>query len=242
MKNYEPKLPFAESFIDLVEVMPIDKITVGMIVDGVGRHRKTFYYHFSDKDELIRWLFRYDLAKGLEEDFPRDVLVREGRDGSYPDLPFYVRRATCSGHIYNAAFFEAFARALEHRRDYYRRVFSPRGLGTLEDYLYRLYCPEIREDISCIVDAMLADEPPLLQAPIRERLTQGASVDFLAEFFTGAFIQRYIKRLLDDDARRTIEDIRPYENVIHDSLTLLIGADKERAVAEGSHAELLDRL
>lgn len=234
MKNYEPKLSFAESFIGLVGAVPIDKITVGMIVDGVGRHRKTFYYHFPDKDGLIRWLFRYDLAMGLTEDFPRDVLVWEGKDGLYPDLPFYVRRATDTGRIYNAAFFEAFARSLEHRRDYYRRVFSPRGPGTLEDYLYRLYCPEIRTDISCIVDAMLAGEPPLLQAESRERLTQGASVDFLAEFFTGAFIQRYIKRLLDDEARRTIEDIIPYENVIHDSLSLLIGADRERAKTHDS--------
>lgn len=44
----------------------------------------------------------------------------------------------------------------------------------------------------------------------------------------------HIKRLLDDEARRTIEDIIPYENVIHDSLSLLIGADRERAKTHDS--------
>lgn len=44
----------------------------------------------------------------------------------------------------------------------------------------------------------------------------------------------HIKRLLDDEARRTIEDIIPYENVIHDSLSLLISADTERAKTHDS--------
>lgn len=228
MRGFDSKLSFAESFIDLAETTPIDKITVNMIVERIGKHRKTFYYHFSDKEDLMRWLFRFDLAQGLENEFGMAHLVYEGAGGSYPDFPFYVRNVLGNGRIYNARFFEAFARSLESRRTYYRAVFSFRGLGSLEHYLYDLYCPELKADIVHLIRESLAEEPAILQAEQSERLLSGDGVDFLAEFFTGAFVQRIIKRLIDDPSRRTIDDIRPYENVIHDSLWLLIGSEMPR--------------
>lgn len=227
MRGTDSKLSFAESFIGLTETMPMDKITVNMIVERIGKHRKTFYYHFSDKDDLMRWLFRYDLAQGLESEFGAAQLVYEGDGGSYPEFPFYVRNVLGNGRIYNALFFEAFARSLESRRAYYRAVFAVRGLGSMESYLYDLYCPELKRDIVHLVEVGLADKPALLQTECRERLERGEGVDFLAGFYTGAFIQRFVKRLIDDSSRRTIDDIRPYENVIHDSLWLLIGAEAQ---------------
>lgn len=223
MKSYRAKLEVAEAFVALAEEMPIDKVTVGMVAERVGRHRKTFYYHFADKEELIVWLFRYDLARGITQEFPVGELVfePEGEPGAYPDLPFYVRNVLSDGRLYHAAFFFALSRSLEHRRSYYRRVFSYRGTGSIEDYLYRLYCPQIKRDIAYLAARELDRLPPLERAERCRVLEAGAGTDFLAEFFTGAFIERIVKRLVDEPAQRSLDDVRPFENIIHDSLELL---------------------
>ena len=54
------------SFIELAEHQPIEKISVSDIVAASGKNRKTFYYHFESKEHLIRWVFRRDLADVLK--------------------------------------------------------------------------------------------------------------------------------------------------------------------------------
>ena len=220
----DSKLCVAEGFASLAAVMPIDKITVGMVADNIGKHRKTFYYHFADKGELIVWLFRHDLAIGLEGRFDASNLVYESSrgEGSYPELPYYVRYLGEYGRLYNAPFFDEVSRSLERRRIYYRNVMSCHSPGSLEDYLYTLYRPEIEHDIGLLIEYRLASEDAIDRAAELDLLTGGAGIDFLAEFFTGAFIQRIIKRLIDAPSQRSLDEVRPFENIIHDSLSLLI--------------------
>lgn len=224
MKNHASKLCFAEAFISLVELMSVDKITVNMIVETIGKHRKTFYYHFSDKRQLIVWIFRYDLAQGLLDAFPQDVLVYEesSQNNLFAEFPYYVLNIKGTARIYNAPFFELFARSLEKRRTYYREVFSQVGLGTLEDYLYQLYQPRLKEDIYFLINSGLICDNSMQSALLKEHLIHGSAVDFLAEFYTGAFISRFIRRLNWAQSKRTVEEVMPYENVIHDSIFLLL--------------------
>ncbi len=223
MAGYDSKLCVAEAFASLVQTMPLERVTVGMVAERIGKHRKTFYYHFSDRGEVITWLFRYDLAQGLKALFDDGLLVCEpAGEGAYPTLPFYVRNMQSDGRLYNAPFFDELSRTLERRRAYYRAVLSVRGPGSLEEYLYRLYRPQIKQDIMLLIERRLADEGPLERAVEQELLSGGSNVDFLAEFFTGAFIQRMVKRLLDEPCQRSLEEVRPYENIVHDSLALLI--------------------
>lgn len=57
-KHVEAKLQLATAFAELAGQTPPERITINMIVDRLGKHRKTFYYHFSGKEQLIIWLFR----------------------------------------------------------------------------------------------------------------------------------------------------------------------------------------
>lgn len=232
-KHIEAKLALAESFARLAEDMPLERITVNMVVDGIGRHRKTFYYHFADKEQLVVWLFRYDLAQELAGSFPSDALVRPSPEGGDPfaEFPYYLRNIEKSGRIYNAPFFSAVARCLDRRRAYYRRVFSTLGPGTLDQYLRQLYRPALQEDILLLVEREVAAENALVRERIRAKVTANASVDFLAEFYTGAFISRFVERLNYAATTRTAADIVPFENVVHDSLQALVSQEVRKAAA-----------
>ncbi len=218
----------AESFAELAEAMPLDRITVNMVVDQLGKHRKTFYYHFSDKSQLVVWLFRYELACKLEKTFESGQLVYEASDDRYAAFPYYVRNVDEDGRIYNALFFDAAYSCFERRRAYYRNVLSSLGPGTLEHYLLELYRPALTDDIRYLIDRELAKCSAISRESLRMRIDRGSSVAFLADFFTGAFISRYIQRLNYAPIGRTAEQVSPFENVIHDSLGWIIRQEVAR--------------
>jgi AcrR family transcriptional regulator len=55
MKRKTAKEILAESFREVAEIKPIDKITIRDIVDNCGYSPATFYRQFSDKYDLIAW-------------------------------------------------------------------------------------------------------------------------------------------------------------------------------------------
>lgn len=228
-RNVEAKLSLAESFAELAEVTPLDRITVNMVVDQLGKHRKTFYYHFSDKNQLVIWLFRYELACKLEETFEPDQLIYEASDGQYAAFPYYARNVGEDGRIYNAPFFDATYGCFERRRAYYRNVFSSLGPGTLEHYLIELYRPALTDDIRYLIERELSKHSAIARESLRTCVDRGYSVAFLADFFTGAFVSRYIQRLNYSPIGRTVEQVAPFENVIHDSLGWIVHQEVSRA-------------
>ena len=51
------KRALAAALRELMEQMPFDKIQVGQICEICNMNRKSFYYHFKDKYDLINWIF-----------------------------------------------------------------------------------------------------------------------------------------------------------------------------------------
>lgn len=51
------KKALAEVMKDLMCTMPFSKISVSDICEKCGMNRKSFYYHFKDKYDLINWIF-----------------------------------------------------------------------------------------------------------------------------------------------------------------------------------------
>lgn len=45
------------SFKKLLEIEPFDKITISDITNDCGLSRQTFYYHFRDIFDMIRWIY-----------------------------------------------------------------------------------------------------------------------------------------------------------------------------------------
>lgn len=55
MKRKTTKEILAESFREVAETRPVDKITIQEIVDNCNDSPATFYRHFKDKYDLIAW-------------------------------------------------------------------------------------------------------------------------------------------------------------------------------------------
>ena len=61
------KKALAESLKEIMKTVPFDKITVAQICDGCDMNRKSFYYHFKDKYDLVNWIFDTEFIKVASE-------------------------------------------------------------------------------------------------------------------------------------------------------------------------------
>ena len=60
------KNALAVSMKKLMEKKPFSKISVGDICEDCGMNRKSFYYHFRDKYDLVNWIFYVDFIERME--------------------------------------------------------------------------------------------------------------------------------------------------------------------------------
>ena len=61
------KAAIAESFNSLVRQRGIDKVTVKAVIEDCGISRQTFYYHFEDIPDLLKWVLERGTDKMIEE-------------------------------------------------------------------------------------------------------------------------------------------------------------------------------
>ena len=57
------KNALASSMKKLMKEKHFEKISVIDICEGCGMNRKSFYYHFKDKYDLVNWIFYTDFIK-----------------------------------------------------------------------------------------------------------------------------------------------------------------------------------
>lgn len=62
----------AQAMKELMAVKPMEKISIGEIVSRCGLNRKSFYYHFSDKYQLVNWIFHTELLARIEQTDKQD--------------------------------------------------------------------------------------------------------------------------------------------------------------------------
>ena len=60
------KNELAVSMKKLMEKKPLSKIRVGDICEDCGMNRKSFYYHFRDKYDLVNWIFYVDFIERMD--------------------------------------------------------------------------------------------------------------------------------------------------------------------------------
>lgn len=70
----EVKILLADSFKELVQEKPVEKITIKEIADRAGVIRVTFYNHFQDKYELLEWICREEVVN------PARILLWNGME------------------------------------------------------------------------------------------------------------------------------------------------------------------
>lgn len=68
------KRMLADSMKRFMEQKPLSKITISEIIADCGVNRKTFYYHFIDIYDLVKWMFEQEAVQVLAQlDLPTDT-------------------------------------------------------------------------------------------------------------------------------------------------------------------------
>ena len=60
------KNALADALKKLMQEQGFEKISVSEICEACGMNRKSFYYHFKDKYDLVNWIFYEDFLKQLQ--------------------------------------------------------------------------------------------------------------------------------------------------------------------------------
>ena len=204
MSAMNTMLLIVDAFVSLCDEMPLQKVSISDIVERTGKNRKTFYYHFVDKNYLIDWIFRCDLGQALRSHFPEELLVYEkDDDSSMAQFPYYIRKKSGIRSLDHSEFFGVFARVLESRRKFYAQALLETSPNALRNYLYALYLPAIKSDIDFILS---------------NRYLPKNNTDFLAEFYTCAFLYYFIRKCDQPGVKHIIADAGPFANIIHSSI------------------------
>lgn len=66
------KKALAQALKDLMEEKPFSKISVGNICALCNMNRKSFYYHFKDKYDLLHWIFDTEFIDALRSEQTSD--------------------------------------------------------------------------------------------------------------------------------------------------------------------------
>ncbi len=111
--SYIVKDALARALQSLVHEHPLSKISVKDITQACNISRNTFYYHFSDKYELISWIFQKDMLENVN---------------SFDDP---------------TKLFESFSnvcKCLYQKRKFYLACFQYVGQNSLFEYILNYYC------------------------------------------------------------------------------------------------------
>ncbi len=93
------KRALASALKELMVSRPVEKISVGDICEKCGMNRKSFYYHFQDKYDLVNWIFYSEFLQRERDaqyetawDFFADICAY-----FYENRPFYLRAFEIQG-------------------------------------------------------------------------------------------------------------------------------------------------
>lgn len=180
------KTHIAENFKKLVVNQPAQCIYVRDIIQASEINRNTFYYHFSDKLDLIVWIFRTEFAEVMLQTFPKQDLVYDTEipGDKYTDLPFYINMRSESNDLELGEFWEVFGTYLIDQFNYYNHIFRIDDCNLLIEYLYKIYFVQLQKDV-----LFAAGDKSI---PENE-------VTFLAAYFTNACVNYIINAMKEID-------------------------------------------
>ena len=154
------KRALAAALKELMEQKPFSKINVAEICEKCGMNRKSFYYHFKDKYDLVNWIFDMDFAKVLEAHEKKDYFTWPFLEALcecfYENRYFYrkalkIREQNCLIDHYREKlepFMQAGMRKILHETEYMDfqiNFFADAFIGSLERWLSESDCMSASE-------------------------------------------------------------------------------------------------
>ncbi len=117
--NQTKKL-LAQSMKDLMAREPFAKISIGDICADCQMNRKSFYYHFRDKYDLVNWIFQTEFLLTVR-DSPKDLSILSSLcQYFYDNRAFYHNALSVQGQN---SFQDYFREVLEPFMAYYAQAF-----------------------------------------------------------------------------------------------------------------------
>ena len=110
------KNALAASMKKLMRQRPFEKISVSDICTDCGINRKSFYYHFRDKYDLVNWIFYVGFIDGI-------------------DVESYASGWDCLSDVLHYFYSE---------KEFYRAALKIEGQNSFKDYLVEVATPVMR--------------------------------------------------------------------------------------------------
>ena len=133
-KSQKTKTKLAHALKILMLDMPFDKISVTKICDQAQVHRKTFYYHFKDKYDLVNWIYDSEVAQF--------ALLDEGSEDPEAGLHY----------------FQAICHYLYDNRTFYHKALQIEGQNSFLDHFYSLTRPLVRKRLAQLMGKSQIDD------------------------------------------------------------------------------------
>ena len=92
------KKAIAESFLQLLNERPFDKISVVDIAEKCGINRNTFYYYYTDVFALVDDVFRMETQRIIDQ----DLKVTNWQDAFMQGTSFALQNRRAIYHLYNS--------------------------------------------------------------------------------------------------------------------------------------------
>ena len=119
METLTTKQALAKSLKQCMETKPFSKISVTNITDGCYLNRKSFYYHFQDKYDLLTWIFDSESQEYLSKK------VYSCEWDTMVDLFTY----------------------LENNRKFYKKALKIEGQNSLQEHFHEFFFTAIEEHL-----------------------------------------------------------------------------------------------
>lgn len=118
MASYTPQV-LEESIKKLINMKPVDTITVKDVVDSCGMNRKTFYYHFHGISDLLKWMLVTDMCAALN----RNCTVATWKVGFASVMHYIEENANMMQNICDSKYWPEIRMYLSRQSDKSMRVF-----------------------------------------------------------------------------------------------------------------------
>lgn len=116
----------ANSLKKLMQEVAFDKINVAQICDGCDMNRKSFYYHFKDKYDLVNWIFDSEITE------------------------FVLQGEKIGDYNMRWIFFESVCDYFYKNRSFYRKLLKMEGQNSFVEHFREFCFPLLRERLILI--------------------------------------------------------------------------------------------
>ncbi|MEA4911271.1 MAG: TetR/AcrR family transcriptional regulator C-terminal domain-containing protein [Oscillospiraceae bacterium] len=111
------KKALAASLRELMTSLPFEKVSVGDICEHCGMSRKSFYYHFRDKYDLVNWIFNVEFLTAAQSK-------------AYADAWEFL--SDICGYFYD-------------NKEFYISALQVEGQNSFTEYFYDVFQPVVSE-------------------------------------------------------------------------------------------------